>query len=48
MRFGFVIAHIRHTETGYDDLLASGVDRWEAREQVKGTVERVMSRWSGG
>ena len=28
-----VIAHIRHTETTYDDLLAGGNERWEAREK---------------
>jgi hypothetical protein len=27
-----VIAHIRHVETNYDELLAKGYDRWEARE----------------
>lgn len=41
-----VLAHVRHTETPYDELLASGYDRWEARAQVEGTVARVLSRWA--
>jgi hypothetical protein len=41
-----VLAHVRHTETPYDELLASGCDRWEARAQVEGTVARVLSRWA--
>jgi len=41
-----VIAHIRHTKTEYDALLASGYDRWEARVQVKGAVNQVLVCWS--
>jgi hypothetical protein len=41
-----VLAHIRHTETPYDRLLASGYERWEARAQVEGTVAGVLSRWA--
>jgi hypothetical protein len=41
-----VLAHVRHTETPYDELLASGYDRWEARAQVEGTVAGVLSRWA--
>jgi hypothetical protein len=40
-----VIAHIRHTETKYDELLAKGYERWEAREQVMGKVDRIINRW---
>jgi hypothetical protein len=40
-----VVAHIRHTETEYDTLLASGYDRWDARGKVTEQVNRVMSRW---
>jgi len=40
-----VIAHIRHTETTYDDLLAGGHERWEAREKVRGEVEQILDRW---
>ncbi len=43
-----VIAHIRHVETKYDELLASGHDRWDARAQVKSAVETVLSNWSNG
>lgn len=40
-----VVAHIRHTETQYDKLLAKGYDRWEARERVEDVVVRVLSKW---
>jgi hypothetical protein len=40
-----VISHIRHTETPYDELLARGHERWEAREQVEEAVDRVLSAW---
>ena len=33
-----VTAHVRHTETLYDELLAGGQERREAREQVKEDV----------
>ena len=40
-----VVAHIRHTETNYDSLLAGGYDRWDARSLVKEEVEQVMDNW---
>ena len=40
-----VIAHIRHVETQYDQLLAKGYDRWEARGMVKEEVERILTKW---
>lgn len=40
-----VIAHIRHRETKYDEFLASGCDRWEARAAVEEAVRRVLKRW---
>ena len=40
-----VAAHIRHTETRYDHLLASGYERWEARAEVKHEVEEVLAKW---
>jgi hypothetical protein len=40
-----VIAHIRHVETRYDALLASGYERWEARDLVKEVVDRVLAQW---
>ena len=40
-----VIAHIRHAETEYDDLLAKGLERREARNHVKEAIEQVLDRW---
>ncbi len=40
-----VIAHVRHTETDYDTLLAKGYDRQEARAAVRETVGLVLVRW---
>jgi hypothetical protein len=43
-----VVAHVRHTETGYDTLLSQGTERWEARAAVQGDVVRVLNRWETG
>ncbi len=40
-----VAAHIRHAETGYDKLLAQGHERFEAREMVHETIQRVLEKW---
>lgn len=40
-----VVAHIRHAETHYDQLLARGHERWDARAEVEGAVGRVLARW---
>ena len=40
-----VIAHIRHAETDYDELLSSGYDRRVARAQVAEAVDRILARW---
>lgn len=40
-----VAAHIRHTETNYDELLSKGTDRRQAREQVQDRVDRVLDIW---
>jgi len=40
-----VVAHVRHDETRYDELLARGVERWDARDRVRENVDRVLSRW---
>jgi hypothetical protein len=40
-----VVAHARHAETCYDELLARGVERRNARDRVCGDVDRVLSRW---
>ena len=43
-----VVAHIRHAETSYDDLLARGCDRQDARAEVRREVDRILSQWTGG
>jgi hypothetical protein len=40
-----VAASVRHVDTGYDELLMSGVDREAARDQVFECVEGVLSSW---
>ena len=40
-----VIAHIRHAETPYDDLLAGSVERGEARARVRDQVAAVVRAW---
>jgi hypothetical protein len=40
-----VIAHIRHTETDYDQLLGRGEERHFARGIVQGRIERVLTDW---
>ena len=40
-----VLAHIRHRETKYDQLLGRGYGREEARAMVEEAVARVLTRW---
>lgn len=40
-----VIAHVRHAETRYDDLLARGCEQREARAEVEGAVRGVLRQW---
>ena len=40
-----VAAHVRHQETNYDELLLTGCDRWQAREQVHAKVSKVLAEW---
>jgi hypothetical protein len=40
-----VIAAIRHEDTRYDTLLMHGVPRAEARELIRGDVDRVLNNW---
>jgi hypothetical protein len=40
-----VIAHIRHTETSYDEFLAQGMDRSLARAEVKDMIDIVLESW---
>jgi hypothetical protein len=42
-----VVAHIRHVETNYDELLGLGHDRSEARRLVADQVDRVLQSWTG-
>lgn len=43
-----VIAHIRHTETPYNTLLAQGHQYREARAQIAEAVERILIAWAAG
>jgi hypothetical protein len=40
-----VIAHIRHAETNYDDLLGRGYDRFDARDAVANQIDTVIAFW---
>jgi len=40
-----VVAHIRHRETNYDELLGGGWERSDARHAVAGLIDEVLSRW---
>jgi hypothetical protein len=40
-----VRAHVRHRHTRYDELLARGTDRMEARGAVQHEVEEVLGKW---
>lgn len=40
-----VIAHVRHAESDYDQLLADGHERQEARAQVASEIDQVLERW---
>jgi hypothetical protein len=43
-----VAAHARHSETNYDELLASGWGRHEARDQVDAPLRAILRQWRGG
>ncbi len=40
-----VTAHVRHRETNYDELLAQGWYRGEARARVRHQVEEIINKW---
>jgi len=40
-----VIAHIRHIETNYDELLMQGMERSSARDEVKNVIDKVLGNW---
>jgi hypothetical protein len=42
-----VVAHARHAETNYDQLLSQGYERRDARGEVEGQVARALARWAG-
>jgi len=42
-----VVARIRHTHTDYDKLLMRGIERLDARAQVRDQIERVLEKWRG-
>ena len=41
-----VLAHIRHTETKYDEYLSSGMARQEARARVRAYAEDMLENWT--
>lgn len=43
-----VIAHIRHAETNYDELLMKGFDRFDARQSVEDEVSSILEKWESG
>lgn len=43
-----VVAAVRHVDTPYDQLLMSGVPRYEARRRISVGVERVLRGWREG
>ena len=43
-----VHAHVRHAHTDYDQRLARGMERAEARAAVRSKVEQVLESWRGG
>jgi hypothetical protein len=40
-----VLAYVRHRHTGYDELLAVGVERLDARAQVRAAIDTVLAQW---
>lgn len=42
-----VIAHVRHLHTNYDTLLMNGVERGDAREQIREPLNAVLESWRG-
>jgi hypothetical protein len=40
-----VVASVRHRDTGYDQLLMTGVPRAEARDRVRSDIQAVLDAW---
>jgi hypothetical protein len=38
-------AYVRHRHTGYDELLAAGADRLDARAEVRAAIDAVLAQW---
>jgi len=43
-----VLAHIRHRESNYDQLLLAGCERRQARGEVREQVEKILGEWRRG
>ena len=43
-----VTAHVRHTETNYDELLSHGFERNDARLRVRDAVAEILELWESG
>ena len=43
-----VLAHIRHAETKYDELLSRGMDRSLARDKVAEEIDKIFDYWMIG
>ena len=43
-----VVASVRHENTAYDRLLMSGTPRDVARDQVRATIDEILSAWQAG
>ncbi|MGW0765038.1 DUF2293 domain-containing protein [Streptomyces sp. NPDC002676] len=43
-----VVAAVRHVDTPYDQLLMSGLHRYEARRRIAPAVEDVLRAWQDG
>ena len=41
-----VRAHLRPQHTNYDTLLMQGVERLDARSQVRDKIEEILAKWS--
>ena len=43
-----VVASVRHNDTGYDELLMSGMPRDMARERIRPAIDRILNTWQAG
>lgn len=40
-----VMAHVRHQHTRYDELLMRGIERLEARDEVRDKIDELLQKW---